>query len=243
MRSPGCCALFIVCSALAGSVAGAASSTPWPEIPSPPDAKVEWVADSMRVNGVPMRVMRFTSTEARSAVVDYYRSYWSGGYPTRPSVRVAGNQTVVGQAHGPYYMTVAVKDAPQGTSQGLISVSQVAGSKIERSPGELPLMPGAKVLQVVESNDPGRRSREVFVRNPQAPASVMSYYQAALADGGWQAVQYTDVPRNGASAGGSFAVFRRERSELQLSVAPAPGGRGSLLLADLITKDTGPQRF
>lgn len=243
MRNRSACLLFVMCAALASALASAAGSTPWPEIPSPPHAKLEWVADSMRVNGVPMRVLRFTSSEPRSAIVDYYRSYWSGGYPTKPSVRAAGNETVVGQAHGPYYLTVEVRDAPQGASQGLISVSQVAGAKIERSPGELPVMPGAKVLQVVESNDPGRRSREVFVKNPQAPPSVMSYYRAALGDAGWQLVQYTDVPREAATAGGSFAVFRRERSELQLSVAPASGGRGSLLLANLVTKDTGPQRF
>jgi hypothetical protein len=236
-------ALIAPCLALAASVSVAAVSEPWPEIPTPPKASVEWVADSLRVNGVPMRIMHFVSSEDRSAIVEYYRAYWTGGYPVKPSVRVTQRETVIGQAHGPYFMTVEVKDGDHGGSAGLISISQALGSRIQRSAGELPLMPGAKVLQVVESNDPGKRSREVFIRNPVSVSSVVSYYQGALADAGWRTVQYTDVPRQGASAGGTFLVLRRERSELQLSVIPRPDGHGSMLLANLVTKDTVPERF
>src|SRR5580704_7279512 len=71
--------------------ARALGSELWPELPLPPKAKVEWVGDSMRVNGVPMRVMHFESRAGRSEIVEYYRAYWSGGYETRPSVRPLGD--------------------------------------------------------------------------------------------------------------------------------------------------------
>ena len=226
-----------------GPALHAASSAPWPELLQPPKATVQWVGDSLRVNGVPTRVMRFDSSASRSEVVEFYRAGWTGGYPTRASVRVMGDATVVGQAHGPFFMTAEVKDAPLGGSQGLISVARVLGSKIERSAGELPLMPGAKVLQVVEANDPGRRSREVALSVPQAAPSVVQFYQAALPDAGWRQVQYNDVPRDTGGPGGAVLVFQRERSELQLSVVTNPGDRGSMLVANLVTKDTGPAAF
>jgi hypothetical protein len=219
-----------------------ASSEPWPEIPSPPKSRVEWLADSMRVNGVPMRVMHFDSSRDRSTIVEYYRAYWSG-YPTKPSVRTAPSETVMGQAHGPYFMTVEVKDAANGGSAGVIAVSRPIGAKIDRSPGELPLMPGAKVLQVVESNDPGRSDRELLVKNPVPLSSVVHYYQAALVDAGWRSVQYSDVERKGARRAGAFLVYRREHSELELSAVASADGRSSTLLANLVTKDTGPHRF
>jgi hypothetical protein len=233
-------ALILLC--LAGA-ARAGNSEPWPEVPLPPKSKVEWVGDSMRVNGVPTRVMRFESSAGRAEIVEYYRAYWSGGYPTKPSVRVAGDATVVGQAHGPFFMTLKVKDAPQGTSDGLIAVARVLGSRIERSAGGFALMPGAKVMQVVESNDPGKRNRQIVVSNPAAAPSVVQYYQTSLANAGWRQVQYNDTPPEAGGPSGSFLVFQRERSELQLSVVANPGGRGSMLVADLVTKDTVPQAF
>ncbi len=228
---------------LALRAGGAPAAEPWPEMPPPPKAKTEWIGDSMRVNGIPMRVMHFASSASRTEIVEYYRSYWSSGYPTPPSVRPLGDATVVGQAHGPYFMTVKVKDAEHGTSEGLISVSRVLGSKVERSAGELPLMPGAKVLQVVESSDPGKRSREVVVRNPDAVPSVVQYYQASLTNAGWRLVQHNDTPRGRPGLSGSILVFHRDRGELQLSVVVGPTGRDSVLVANLVTKDTRPQRF
>jgi hypothetical protein len=232
----------LVLAWLLGAAVSRAGAEPWPDMPVPPKSTTEWIADSMRVNGVPMRVMHFESGSGRAEMVEYYRSHWSGGYPTKPAVRADGDTTIVGQAHGPYFMTVKVKDTPHG-SEGLIAVSRIVGSKVERSPGELPLMPGAVVSQVVEANDPGRHSRQVLISSPAATASVVEYYQAALTEAGWRQVQYNGASGETGRPQGTFMVFLRDRSEAQLSVAPIAGGRGSALAATLVTKDTVPQAF
>jgi len=220
---------------------------PWPEVPLPPKADVQWVAQSMRVNGVPTRVMQFQSRADRSEITEYYRAYWSG-YPHAPSVHALGQATVVGQKHGPYLMTVKVEDAPRGAgggaaSCGLISVAQVIGSKGERDPGQLPLMNGAHVLSVVESDDPGKHSRTVVVLTPQPPTSVTQFYQASFVNAGWLQVQgdnSANSPRTPGAAAGSFVVFVRGEDEMQLNIVATRSGRGSTLLANLVTKDTGP---
>jgi len=222
---------------------GAWGAEPWPEMPSPPKAKVQWVADSMRVNGVPTRVMQFQSQAGRAEIVEYYRAYWSGGYPTKPSIKLLGASTVISQKHGPYLMTVKVEDALRGSSQGLIAVSQVAGSKVEFNAGTLPLMPGARIVSVVESSDPGKRNREVVVFNRQALASVMQFYQASYENNGWRQVQNNEASHASNSPGGMFAVFARDGTEVQLSITERPNGQGCVLVANEVTKDTGPQRF
>src|SRR5579862_2883530 len=45
---------------------------PWPEMPMPPKANVQWIAQNMRVNGVPTRVMQFHSRASREEVIAYY---------------------------------------------------------------------------------------------------------------------------------------------------------------------------
>jgi hypothetical protein len=213
---------------------------PWPEVPLPPKADVHWVAQSMRVNGVPTRVMQFQSRASRGEIIEYYSAYWSGGYPHKASVHPLGQATVIGQMHGPYLMNVKVEDAAQGTSQGLISVAQVIGSKVERNSGEVPLMNGAHVVSVVESDDPGKHSREVVIVNPQPATSVTQFYQASFVNAGWLQVQGNENARTAAAPGGSFVVFARGDSEIQLSIVEARNRRGSTLVANLVTKDTGP---
>jgi hypothetical protein len=229
-------ALILALSAIGGAVAGES----WPEIPSPPKAKVEWVGDSMRVNGVPTRVMQFHSRANSGEIVEYYRAYWSGGYSTKPSITPMSGATVIGQRHGPFFMTVKVEDTDGGGSQGLISVAQIAGSKVERNPGEVPLIPGAQVYSVVESDDPGKHCRTVVLLTPQPRSSVAHFYQASLSNAGWRQIQATESPRSAGGSAGSFIVFARGGSEMQLSIVEISQGRGSTLVANHVTKDTGP---
>ena len=212
---------------------------PWPEVPMPPKAKVEWIAPSLRINGIPTRVMQFESRASRTEIVDYYRTTWSGGAEHKPSVRPVGQLTVVGQTHGPYLMTIEVADGPRGTSHGLISVARVLGSSVDRNPGVLPLLGGAHLVSVVESDDPGKRSRQMVVVSPQAPATVTDFYRASFVNAGWREVQSTDAPGAAGRPAGSFLVFAQGDSELQLSIVESRNRRGSAVLANLVTKDTG----
>jgi hypothetical protein len=229
--------------ALCATIGARAQSEPWPEVPPPPKAHVEWVGDSLRVNGVPMRVMRFQSSASRAEIVEYYRAYWSGGYPNRPLVAPQGPVTLVGQVHGPYYMTARVRDGANQSSEGTITVSRILGTRPDRSAGDLPLPPGAKVVSVVEANDPGRRSREVTVASPAPRQSVVDYYQMTLTAAGWMPIQANDKPPTAPGRGGSFLVFQRGRDEVQLSIVDGARGRGCLTVANRVTKDTGPAAF
>jgi len=233
-RAAGTLALAL----LLGGTAHAENSAPWPELPLPPHAKLEWVGQDMKVNGIPMRVMHFESTASRSEIVAYYTAHWSEGYPGKPSVQPLGEATVVGQALGPYYMTVKVTDHSNNASEGYISVSQIVGNRVERHAGGLPLMPGALVMTVVESNDPGKHCRQVVVAQDASVDSSQQFYQAALEGAGWKLVQ-TTAPDAPAARTGRLDVYHRDLSELSITVTPARGGRGSTLVANWVTKGTG----
>jgi len=211
----------------------------WPELPMPPKAKVQWVAQHMRVNGAPTRVMQFQSQASREEVVDYYRAHWSGGYDHNVSVHTVDDARVVGQKHGPFLMTVTVENSEGGGSHGLLSVAQIIGVAFDRSPGPLTLMPDAHVVSVVESEDAGQQSRQVMIVAPQPLASVSRFYEASLTNAGWRPVHDTPIAPARGQSGGRFVVFARDSAEMQLSIVEPRQGGGTTVLANLVTKDTG----
>jgi formylmethanofuran dehydrogenase subunit D len=52
-------------------------------------------------------------------------------------------------------------------------------------------------------------------------------------------VSATENPHAPGTPSGSFVVFAKERSEMQLSIVAMPRGQGSTLVANVVTKDTG----
>jgi len=138
--------------------------------------------------------------------------------------------------------TVKVGDQPHERSSGFIAVSQMIGNRIELSAGALPIMPGAKVVSVVESKDPGKLSREVLIAQDAGVDSAMKFYEAALANAGWQQIQKTVTTPSGTGPTGPYgssALFQRDQSQLSITAVQVQGQRGSSILANLVTKDTG----
>ena len=98
-------------------------------------------------------------------------------------------------------------------------------------------------MSVVESDDPGKKSRQVMILMPQTPASALRFYQASFSKDGWLPVQgMPPTPRGKAAAPGGFLAFARGPSEMQISVTQLEKGRLSAVLANLVTKDTGTLR-
>jgi len=215
------------------------AASAWPALPMPPKSNVQWVAQNMRVNGAPTRVLQFQSRASREEVVEYYRAHWTDGYEHPPSIHPHGDATIVGQKHGPYVMTVKIENSQGGGSHGLMSVAQLVGSTFDRSPGQLALLPGARVASVVESDDPGKHSRQVTILTPQMAASVSRFYESSLGHAGWRQVQAQNIPATRGQGAGRFLVFARDSSEMQLSIVEPRKGAGSTVLANLVTKDTG----
>ena len=112
------------------------------------------------------------------------------------------------------------------------------GRRPERSAGGLALMPGAKILSVVESADPGKHCREVTATQDAGPDSARKYYESALQSAGWHLVQKSSDDAMRLHAG-SVEIFQRDQSELSISVMASEDGSGSSVVETLVTKGTG----
>src|SRR5262249_53306656 len=102
-------ALMTAAVLLALSVSGRAWAVePFPQVPDPPKAVVQSVASSMKVDGVPTRILQFQSRLAPKDITEFYRGQWSRGFEHAPVVRPLGDASVISQLSGAYLMTVKV---------------------------------------------------------------------------------------------------------------------------------------
>jgi hypothetical protein len=233
MRCALACLTIMAVSSPAGG--SAAPDEGWPQLPAPPRAALEWVAADLEYNGLPMRVLRFSSPASVAEIIALYRAHWTRGYPAPPASIMLDHATVVTQVHGPFLMTVKAAPGPDGGTTGLLAVTQVlhigavAYDTARTGPDDLPRPPDARVLSNVTSHDGGRRSRQVLLQTPASVDSTARYFDAALTGRGWARLHA------GAGRAGHFAVYRSGARELALSITrlSTVAGSATRVLAQL----------
>ncbi|HEX9625533.1 MAG TPA: hypothetical protein VGA00_01185 [Acidiferrobacterales bacterium] len=206
-------------AALAPGVAGAA----WPTLEAPPQSRVEWVGEDMRLNGVAMKVQRFEVEASVGAVLAFYRGRWGTRAEGRSIENELGKWTVIGQEQNGYYLTVQVRPLGPHRSEGLLAVSELPKLRATPNPGaDFPKLGGTQMISELESNDQGKRARTLVMRNDFSVQSNVDFYQGALAADGWEpAAGFGGATPDGA---GQTHAWRRAGEELQLAVAADRGG-------------------
>jgi hypothetical protein len=208
----------------------------WPEVPTPPRSKVEWIADNVKYNGLPMRVQRFESKVSIQELLAFYRAHW-----TQKDVLPVENKVkdwyVIGMPHGPFFMTVQVKEAAGGSTEGMIGVSSLE-AKIAVPPiGNFPKIGTTRVLSVVESKDPGKSSRQLVLTNERSVSENRSFYESQLNYAGWSKIQGGLADGQKPSDSGYFAIFTKGKEQIDLAIARKSNGFGVHIMANLVSND------
>jgi hypothetical protein len=170
----GLCATARVSLLLASSAAFAAPQAPWPEMPEPPRAKLEWVAQDVRVNGFPSQIMRFESELAPLEVAEFYRARWSHSAVGQAREVVQGPWKVISTLQGGFQLVVQIKPrqaaaggGPAQGSEGLLSILNFADAQKKFLPSNWPSWGDMRVTQVTESVDGPRRSQMVAMTSAE----------------------------------------------------------------------------
>lgn len=232
----------LLCTKLLAQVSFTKGPTPWPDIPMPPKAKVQWVSDDMRMNGVPMKIQTFESEASKEEVVAYYIAYWKVTTPptTKPNEPVAaltnkGVDTMVTRLHGPFYSMVKVKDAGSGRSEGTISTSQMLGVEPKLDVSGVPAPQSAKPASVVEAIDNGKRNKQILFFSKDSLDSVAEYYQSHLRSTGWNLLQEQIAKPTDASPPAIVRMYARNQQQLDVAIGVDRQNRLSIINANLIT--------
>ncbi|HWI13401.1 MAG TPA: hypothetical protein VNT02_04075 [Burkholderiales bacterium] len=204
-------ATLVATIALAVSASvSAASSASWPELPAPPRTTVQWVAENMEFNGMPMQIRTFRSELSAADVLAYYRARWWDGKRCGCVENRVGLYQQIARGEGRYFYTVQVRAVDGRTSQGYMAVTVPASPKVVAGAG-FPQPPATRVMNDIRADDNETRSRTLLMENSLALPANAAFFERELPGLGWQAAGR--MPAEGIARS---LLFRRAGEELTL---------------------------
>src|SRR5262245_16217925 len=92
-----------------------------PDVDAPPRGSAQWVARSMRMNGVPMTIKQFTTVLSVDEVFNFYESWQRGRSLATLQRQVLDGWQLLSVNTGDYHISIRVRASRQG-SEGTITV-------------------------------------------------------------------------------------------------------------------------
>lgn len=228
--------VLLLAGLLVSSASFASFFDKWPEIPSPPESKVAWVAQNMTQNGVPMKIQNFSSRLGVKEITDYYMSAWTKGGGQKPVINEAGEWTVVGKIDDGYLLTVQAKRTKNGNgSEGFLAVSTLlasAKSDSIRSDTTFPRLPGTKMLSDTRSMDEGRFGKTLMMKNNHSVRSNASFYKNNLKSKGWSLDPATSEVQR-LSGNNAYLYFSRNDESITMTITRIKNEFGSSIIVNI----------
>ncbi|MFN3751595.1 MAG: hypothetical protein ACK4SR_09490 [Thiobacillus sp.] len=189
----------------------------WPQLPVPPQARIEPVGTEIRLNGIPMRMQRVLTARQAQEVARHYRD----ALGSRHASERLPDRLVLSQGRGDYFISVSIRPLAPGLTEALVSVADAREARraVGRPLG-LRLPAESAVLSDMESVDGGMRSRQLVLSNTHAIPTNLLAISRELAIRGMR----PDGPPLRATASGHAQLFRGEGREAQLTVFLQDGG-------------------
>ena len=188
----------------------------WPEIASPPGARVESIGEQVRLNGIPMRMYSVVVEREANDVLAFYRA----GLGPRLAEKNLGHDRILSQARGDHFITVRIRPLSPKRSLALVAISDAKAARqaAHRDPG-FRLPANSALLSDMESVDAGKRSRQLVLQNRLGLKANQAALTQQLAERG-----YRPSPQSYRSSNNSVVqLFDGDRREAQLVLVHQQG--------------------
>ena len=209
-------------------------AVPCPEFPIPHIGQTHWVAENMRMNGIPMQIKELTTEQTPQQVIAFYKQRWSDAPPYFHEYEVSGMPAIATLRSGCFY-TVQVMSYGRG-AKALLGVSTKPEPGQMKTPGaRFPNMAGSTILNDVDHYDSGKTGRTILLTNSYTPDANLNFYRQKMADDGWKAIM--DRPVGGTKGISHVLVLKRGYHEANLTISPGKAGSSSTnVLATFVDK-------
>ena len=212
LRSVVVAASIAATGAHAGEIASLTAGFPEP-VP-PPNGEAQWVAQSMRMNGLPMTIKAFKTAASVDEVIYFYERWWRGKGKADYTRSQRGEWRVLGIKTDEHYITVQARST-LGGAEGTIAVSADPG-KVQRVQTRFPHPKSATVVTLQEYEDFGMQSEHITLLSQRAAGVEAREFAAILVRGGWQVV----LDQRAKKTSGHMLEVQKDAQHAQLSFMP-----------------------
>ncbi len=196
----------------------AAPCRAWIRVEAPPAASLEWVAEDMVYNGVPMRIQFFRSKAAPGEVLAHYRQRWSDGGRKQYVENRLGPWETIARGLGEFFVTVQVRPTASGGSEGYLAQRPLAVRATPVLGQGIALPPGSEVVNDILNRDIHRPARTLLAFNSLPVDANAAFFRERYTRDGWTLASDAKG-RNG----GRQMILRRNGEELSLALALRAG--------------------
>ena len=231
-RHPLWAALAVLLSAVSPRLAAQEKAMPpCPEFPIPHVGQLQWIAENIRMNGVPMQIKELTTEQTPQQVIAFYKRRWGDVPPYFHEYEVAG-MPVVATLRGGCFYTVQVQPHGRGAKALLGLTTKPGPGEMKAAGSGFPNMNGSRILNDIDHFDAGKTGRTILLTNSYSPDANLNFYRRAMADDGWTAL--IDRPVEGSKGISHVLVMKRGYHEANLTISP--GKAGTNVLATFVDK-------
>jgi hypothetical protein len=155
-----------------------------PELEAPPQGEAQWVAKSMRVNGLPMTLKSFQTRLTPLEVLHHYEG-WSRHRGAHESMRLRnGEWQMLAIKSADYYVTIQARDAGSG-SVGTIAVSPNPAHIVTILKTRFPVPHSMRIVNLQQYEDFGIESEHISLASARAAHVDAATYSDILTRAGW----------------------------------------------------------
>jgi hypothetical protein len=155
-----------------------------PNLDAPPQGSAQWIARSMRMNGLPMSLKAFESRLSPDAVLAHYESELrsSGIHDVRRSVNSSWHVLMLKSRD--HFITVHARAAASG-SEGTILTSPALERAALKVQTEFPRPATTRIVNLQQYDDAGMRSEHISLTSERAPFVEAQAFSQLLITNGW----------------------------------------------------------
>ena len=175
--------LLISVPAHAGKIAAATAALP--DVPAPPQGSAEWVARSMRMNGVALTLMTFESRLAPADVFSFYERT-AGGWGRNEFRRAMRGADEILSIRSPRYLITIEARASVSGSEGLITASEPPERAKAALTSRFPHPASARIVNRQEYEDDGIEAEHLSLSSMRAPVVEAHAFVDELTRNAWQ---------------------------------------------------------
>lgn len=185
MRFATCIALMSIANpcAHAGSIARLTAALP--DIGPPPQGEVQWIARSMRMNGIPMTLKVVQTRLSPSELFTFYEASMRGQSGNEFRRWATGEWQSLSIRSPRHYATIQVRPVIAG-SEGIIAVTMSPEQAKPKLASEFPRPLLTRIVSLQEYDDAGIESEHISLSSHRAVTVEARAFHQVLTRAGWQ---------------------------------------------------------